>query len=58
MTAIGDVVRITACRPLSPRKYFEVSEIIKPAEKYVDEDGVTRTRLEDGMIKKYPSSKS
>lgn len=57
LASVGDVVRITACRPLSPRKFFEVTEIIKPAEKFIDENGKLITKLEEGMIKQYPKSK-
>ncbi|KAL7747437.1 hypothetical protein RI367_007191 [Sorochytrium milnesiophthora] len=59
--SVGDIVRIEACRPLSPRKSFTVHEIIKPGEVFVDANGDKQVKLPDGLIKdysKFPPRKS
>ncbi|KAI8816804.1 uncharacterized protein EV422DRAFT_489700, partial [Fimicolochytrium jonesii] len=41
---VGDVVRIDSCNKLSRRKFFTLGEIVKPAARYVDEEGVLHTQ--------------
>ena len=41
---VGDIVRIKLCQKISKRKSFEFDEFIKPAARYVDDDGVLHTQ--------------
>nr|KAJ3421641.1 hypothetical protein HK105_002848 [Polyrhizophydium stewartii] len=41
---VGDWVRINACEKISTRKHFELAEIVKPAARYTDDDGVLHTQ--------------
>ncbi|KAJ1336503.1 hypothetical protein BSLG_007287 [Batrachochytrium salamandrivorans] len=41
---VGDWVRINSCTKLSKRKSFELGEIVKPANRFVDDAGKLHTQ--------------
>jgi ribosomal protein S17 len=49
---VGDYVKIVKCNKLSKKKYFKLSEIIKPAQRFIDADGVLHTQAAE--VKKDP----
>jgi small subunit ribosomal protein S17 len=40
---VGDYVKIQSCKKRSKRKSFALSEIIKPAQRFVDSNGTLHT---------------
>lgn len=42
---VGDEVAIESCQRVSKRKHFVVVDILKPAARFTDEDGVTYSAM-------------
>ncbi len=43
----GDIVRIDSCQKISKRKAFALGEIVKPAARYMSEDGKMYSQQQD-----------
>jgi small subunit ribosomal protein S17 len=50
---IGDIVRIDSCRKISKRKAFALGEIVKPAARYISEDGKMYSQQQDYKKDRY-----
>ncbi|KAI8590961.1 hypothetical protein BDZ88DRAFT_412918 [Geranomyces variabilis] len=46
---VGDYVRIDSCQKISKKKNFTLGAIIKPAARYVEEDGTVHTQKAPGV---------
>lgn len=50
---LGDVVRINSCLKISKLKNFIVAEVVRPAKRFTDDDGITFTQKTE--VKRKPS---
>ncbi|KAJ3014741.1 37S ribosomal protein S17 mitochondrial [Thoreauomyces humboldtii] len=48
---VGDYVRIDSCNKISKHKNFTLGAIIKPARRFVDDDGKVHTQKQEGVGK-------